>query len=105
MVTLREWFDTFTAETGERPESIVLAWGWSPAAGWPDLPEGVVSYDELEMAVLDHKFSDDYGGTGSPDLCAWSSSWVLFSDQYDGSETLRWVPRSPVVHTPIRPGG
>lgn len=29
----------------------------------------------------------------------------LFSDVYDGAEDLQWVPRNPMAHVPIRPGG
>jgi hypothetical protein len=106
--TLRAWFDRFTKQTGERPTHIVF--GESPryaASGeWPIAhPKVVIEFDHLHDLILDHEFDDDYGGNESPDLCAWSPSWVIFSDNYDGAEDLCWVPRAPRDHDPIRPGG
>jgi hypothetical protein len=106
MVTLREWFDDFEKATGERPIAVKFGWGDRDyrSEEWPPLPSGVALFIRLD-AVLDHEFDDDYGGNESPNLCAWSDNWVLFSDNYDGSESLRWVPRFMVDHDPIRPGG
>ena len=111
MATLREWFDRFTEQTGEKPEAIVfgtddegyLSSKWEewnlPATGQ------VVPFDQVAGHVLDVTFDETWGGNDSPDLCAWSPSWVLFSDNYDGYEGLCWVPRNPTDHSPIRPGG
>jgi hypothetical protein len=107
--TLRKWFDEFTEATGEKPDFIVF--GPDPYAdevGWADVglpPRGVVTLFDVSADYLDVEFEDGYGSTESPDLCAWSPSWVVFSQEYDGSEALRWVPRNPQDHTPIRPGG
>ena len=108
MATLREWFDGFTERTGEKIETIVFG-----ASEWDDrfdewgLPETgrVVAIDHVEAAVLDHEFSDGYGGNESPNFAAWSPSFVVFSDNYDGAEGIVWVPRNPTDHQPVRPGG
>ena len=92
-MTLREWFADFTAKTGETPTEITFG-------------QGLIPFGPLLAAGgLDKEFDDGFGGVRSPDLCAWSPSWVLFSDQYDGAENLCWVPRNPTEHDPIRPGG
>jgi hypothetical protein len=106
MVTLRKWFERFTESTGETPTYIVLAWDrdWR-SDEWPELPDGVKAWTELSGEILDREFDDGFGGNDSPNLCAWSDSWVIFSDNYDGAESLAWVPREPIAHDPIRPGG
>lgn len=109
MATMREWFDGFTAETGETPDTIVFGWeyDWARERGdWPEVDEGaLVAFSDVPASMLDRPFDDSYGGNRTPNLAAWSPSWVLFSDNYDGAETLQWVPRHPTPHTPIRPGG
>lgn len=99
--TLREWFNRFTEKTGDIPTHIVFG----QESDWPNLPTGITHWLEVPDAVLDHEFYSGYGPSASPDLCAWSDSWVLFSDVYDGAESLCWVPRHPRDHNPIRPGG
>lgn len=110
--TIREWFDNFTKETGEEVEVVCLGGGrWytdekdAPYSGWPEYPVRTVTpIADLNPSVLDHAFDDGYGGTDSPNLCAWSPSFVVFSDQYDGAESIQWVPRNPIDHDPTRPG-
>ena len=107
-VTLRGWFDEFNRQTGELNAHVCFGWGWYEDAmvDWPSVPVKVVlAVGDVPADVLDHRFSDGFGGNDSPNLCAWSPSWVLFSDNYDGAESLRWVPRNPADHDPIRPGG
>jgi hypothetical protein len=104
VTTLREWFDEFTVATGETPHTVVLGTVAAWHHPWPEYTPGVAT-STIPDVVLDHPFDDGYGGNDSPNLCAWSPSWVLFSDNYDGSEGPRWVPRNPVDHNPIRPGG
>ena len=109
MATLREWFDDFTAQTGETPTQIVFGgppWWRDSGDGWPiDRIQAVINFTGIDGTVLDREFDASWGGNETPNLCAWSPSWVIFSDNYDGSEGLQWVPRSPVDHDPIRPGG
>ena len=106
-ISLREWFDHFTQVTGETPTHIVMAdyASFGPTNQWKDAPVGLVEWGDVAASILDVPFDDGFGGNRSPNLCAWSPSWVIFSDNYDGSEELRWVPRHPVDHDPIRPGG
>lgn len=111
--SIRGWFDEFTARTGEKVTHVCLSWGdsWRTTddyytSRWGDISQGVaLPFDEVPAATLDAKFDDGFGGNESPNLCAWSENWVLFSDDYDGAESIRWVPRSPRDHEPVRPGG
>lgn len=111
MATFREWFDEFMAETGEKPTHIVLGWanGWGGYRenAWPEWDRWgtVVNYEDVPSLLLDHEFDDSFGSNESPNLAAWSPSYVLFSDDYDGRENLCKVPRNPVDHEPARPGG
>lgn len=101
MMTLRRWLKEFTEETGEVPTHVVVDW-----SGWGDGQVcEVVRFSDLSNELLDRVFSDEYGGYDAPGLCAWSPSWVLFSDRFDGASSLQWVPRIPIAHQPIRPGG
>jgi hypothetical protein len=102
-----EWFAEFTAATGESPTWIVFRENttFGEEDDWPKLPKGLVRISNVSAATLDKQFHDGYGGNGSPNFCAWSDSWVIFSDNYDGAEGPCWVPRNPTAHDPIRPGG
>lgn len=109
--TLRIWFTNFNQQTDETPSTIVFGWGrgWGDYRKdeWPEWSEWgrVIDFNRVPDEILDKEFDAGYGGNESPNLCAWSKSWVLFSDNYDGAESLEWVPRNPIDHEPARPGG
>ena len=116
MTTLREWFDKFTERTGEVPTHVVFggdSWYLSDEddavmrrfAMEPSLRDQVQRFAKISAETLDKEFNDGYGGNNSPNLCAWSPSWVIFNDNYDGAEGIQWVPRKPIAHRPVRPGG
>lgn len=107
MITLREWFQEFTDATGETPVTIVFGWPryMYGKDKWPATPEGLTPYADVNADLLDYPFDNGYGAACSPNLCAWSPTYVIFSDNYDGSEEPRWMPRDPTDHQPIRPGG
>jgi len=108
VTTLRVWFDRFAAATGEQITHVVFAvdeWAWA-RTHWPEVVnDQLVPLDLLPESLLDRPFDPGFGGNNSPDMCAWSPSWVIFSDNYDGAECLQWIPRHPKAHQPIRPGG
>lgn len=111
MATLRAWLAKFTKTTGEQVDEIVLGWGeWSNyhKDDWPEWDGWAATYplSSIPEALLDQEFHDDgFGGNESPNLCGWSPSWVVFSVNYDGAESIVWVPRNPTAHEPARPGG
>lgn len=96
-MTIREWLDGFSAATGETVTHLCLGDRWD--LDWPEYPVNVARPINEFAAMLDVDF---YNG---PDLCGWSPSWVVFADTYDSFEELRWVPRAPTDHAPVRPGG
>jgi hypothetical protein len=40
-----------------------------------------------------------------PPVYAWSDNWVVFVNTYDGSTSVRSLPRNPVKCHPYKPGG
>ena len=107
---IRNWFDRFTLRTNERPTHIVFGWGdrygiADDNDGWDIEEDHIVTFDDVPDSIMDREFDDGFGGNDTPNLCAWSRSWVIFSENYDGAEGLQWVPNSPSHHNPIRPGG
>ena len=92
--SVRKWLDEFTANSGEPVEVILI-----DGALW--------QYDQYdqEPSTVDRVFDAGYGRTYCPPFCAWSASWVVFPAQYDGSEWWERVPRNPIVHRPVQPGG
>lgn len=102
--TLRRWFNQII----EPIDQIVFQSKneWDQYEWWYKLiPVGVVSFDSLSDTLLDHVFDTGYGSNDSPNFCAWTEHFVVFSDNYDGAESICAVPRHPVMHDPIRPGG
>lgn len=55
---------------------------------WAD----VVSHTEFD---LDRKFNDDYGTPEGEPFTLWTKKRVYFPVEYDGSERVSSVPRSP----------
>lgn len=106
--TLREWSKQFTDRKDEVIDFIVLDWerDWGND-DWPEWDQWgkSIPFIEVPSTILDHPFYPGFGGNNSPNLCAWSANWVLFSDNYDGAEGICWVPRNPLDHAPTRPGG
>lgn len=110
MTTMKNWFDQFTADTGEKVEFICLGevptwWGEHEIARWNGYQPNVVLPFGGGEPWLDVDFDEGFGGNETPNFCAWSPNWVIFSDNYDGAEGIQYVPRNPTDHTPIRPGG
>ena len=108
MTTLRQWFTKFMLATGEVPESVIFGEEEYSYVldDWPPIPTGsVLGLDEVPDEVWDQEFDDWFGEIRSPNFCAWSKNYVVFSDDYDGAEGVCWLPRHPVVHVPTRPGG
>lgn len=98
-MTIQQWLDWFTERTGEKVTHLVL--GDDPA--WEGVqPNVVIPITDIPREVLDHKFDSGFGMAESPNLCGWSETYVVFSKEYDGAESLDWVPRHPVAHRPAR---
>lgn len=103
--TLQAWFDGFTKATNETPTHIVFGYDEWDDNEWEITVNEVIPFERLGSILLRREFNNGYGGNNSPNFCAWSENWVIFSDNYDGAEDACWVPRNPIAHNPIRPGG
>lgn len=107
-MNFKTWFEKFTKATGETPMQIVFGtsdYVEDDMSGWPIYPNRMYVFDDLPQEFFYKEFDDGYGGNDTPNFCAWSPNYVIFSDNYDGAEDIQWVPRNPIVHKPIRPGG
>lgn len=94
--TMRQWFDRFTQATGETPIAIQFEEDDWNQQSWP-VTDQIVPFDTLPTEVLDREFDSGYGLPESPYFVAWSDNYVLYRYEYDGSESLVWLPRHPTT--------
>jgi hypothetical protein len=93
-MNIRKWFEEFAAGTGEQITQIVF----SDHSDWPGLvPNVLLDMGDVADTVLDHEFDNGYGTPEAPPFFAWSQSYVVWVDTYDGAERLTYVPRSPLA--------
>lgn len=111
MANLKEWL--LLAADGEEIQAVVIG-----NMGWPDYGDHalnaaarnrenwmrVLSWSEA-APMLDYEFDDGYGAPECQAITAWSKNKVFFVAQYDGSTSLHYVPRNPIDHEPVMPGG
>ena len=111
--TLRNWFAEFTKATGDEVLHVQMYtenefeynykanindWGEDDPKPWSIAPYlSIFSFENLPDEVLDYQFSADFGSADAPPVIAWSENYVLYIDEYDGAESLRWIPRFPYV--------
>lgn len=109
--TLRNWFQEFTNRTGEdilhvqmyteneheyNYKAGINDWDEQPPKPWSIAPYlATFSFENLPDEVLDYEFSADFGSADAPPVIAWSDNYVLYLHEYDGAESLRWIPRFP----------
>ena len=94
--TLRK--DIFGSACPEVPTKVHI----EAMGGWDDLGlpyEGHSVYIPSEL--LSSEFDDGYGGVERPEWTAWSTNYVLFGGEYDGSTFTEWVRRDPGALKPI----
>jgi hypothetical protein len=109
MPTLKNWIEG--EANGEPIVAIVIVeMGWvgynEPKEGpLPEKLRGTVLSWEEAVPFLQYEFSADYGAPGCQAITVWTASKVIFISQYDGSTSIHSVPRNPVAHMPIMPGG
>lgn len=115
-VTLRQWFNRFSERTKETPTHVQLwteskwDWDWAakdepwmveereafPRPSWVVADIGTIwNYNETPKEILDFEFDDGYGSADAPPVIAWSKSYVLYIHEYDGAQSLKWIPKYP----------
>ena len=68
------------------------------------LQEALMGDDKIEdlefivddLSFLDVKFDSGFGCCEGYKFYAWSKDWVYYCEEYDGSESVSFVPRNPV---------
>ena len=114
--TLREWYSRFIRATNETPTHTQFwcesLWDWNwiaqsepwmeeerdifPVPSWLVAPVGTIwSFYDTPKEILDYKFDPGFGSATAPPLLAWSKSYVIFINEHDGSQELKWIPRFP----------
>lgn len=58
------------------------------------LANSILSLEDA-LKALDYEYDDGYGWQDCHDIYMWSSDWVYYIHEYDGSTCIRSVPRHP----------
>jgi WD40 repeat protein len=65
----------------------------------------VLTWEEA-LPELEKEFNSGYGISGCPAIYAYTKTWVIFVSTYDGSTSIKRIPRNPTANiNPIMPGG
>lgn len=94
MTTLRKWFEGQQTPTHFRWLKVDLGW-YLPSDAWEDRTYQLISWGEMPAEILDREFDEGYGSAGIPAFYAWSPDFVYCRHEYDGSTSLRVLPRNP----------
>lgn len=71
---------------------------------YKEIPQGVLlCWNEAE-ALLDYRYSTEYGAPECNAVYAWTETRVIFVSQYDGSTRIHSIPRNPIDIQPEMPG-
>lgn len=120
--TIKHWFNRFELATGQKVTHVQMYaesdWDWEyKCERYSDdyrddahLPreilwEGIAArdqlftYEEVPKEILNYKFDDGFGSADAPPIIAFSRDYVLYVHEYDGAESLHWLPRFPVAPT------
>lgn len=54
-----------------------------------------ISSDKEITKEMDRKFDSSFGITEGTPFIAWSENWIYFPFEYDGKESIAYVPRHP----------
>lgn len=98
MASMKTWFERFHAVTDEWPHTIRFVrenYGQNEFA--PFVTNGMLVPFDLSDPIMRINFDDGFGTQHSPTLCAWSKTWVIFTHEYDGAESIEWRPREPTA--------
>ena len=60
-----------------------------------DLPFGMVLGWEQARHYLDYNYDRGFGTQECHSIIAWTASWVLYVDEYDGATSVGALPRNP----------
>lgn len=100
MPTMKDWIKE--QASGEAVEAIVFveaaaySWKTKGLTAFPRL-KTVMTWQEA-LPFMEYEFQPGYGGLTCHCFIAWTASWVIKSDDYDGWQRPVRYPRSPAVY-------
>jgi hypothetical protein len=110
MGNLKKWLLS-EANNEEILGVVIGGMGWGPDYGKENVPNfdeipkfKVLSWDKAK-GFLDYDFDEGYGSPNCQAITAWTETKVIAISQYDGATGIFSLPRNPVDHDPIMPGG
>jgi hypothetical protein len=59
----------------------------------------IYSWKEVE-GILDHDYYCDYGEHTLPSMNVWTKSFIIFTTEYDGANSIGWIYRNPTSYEP-----
>lgn len=93
---------------GEAIEGVVIGDKWiftDPIPGYDQQRRNVLLTWADAARFLDYEYDNDYGSPGCNPFTAWTASFVIAVSQDGGLTELFKLPRNPVDHGPVMPGG
>lgn len=108
MANLIEWI--VEEARGEEIEAVVIGeMGWGDynsenVPGYSDQTKGEVITWEEAQKFLNYEFDSGYGAPKCNAIYAWTKSWIIAIEQYDGSVSPFSIPRNPIACNPQMPG-
>ena len=115
---MRTFAQDIEEAAGEPIEYIVIgAFGWGSiddgdnevykqnGRNVPKHLRGIVLEWEAARPYLDYEYDTGYGAPECHAITAWTANKVLYVVQYDGSTGIVAIPRNPIDHIPLMPGG
>lgn len=93
--TLHSWF----SEYGPSPDMIIqfeeVDEGSYGLSSWVGLPSHPIRWSDLPDRWKYRGFDTGYGSAQVPDFTAWDATHVFTRFEYDGSVSLKVLPRNP----------
>jgi hypothetical protein len=90
-------------EFGWGPEPDDSAYGFLSSERRRPIPKKLkfipVKWEEV-ADYLDYNYDRDYGGPDCHKIYAWTNSWIIYVDEYDGATQVSRIPRHPVPCEP-----
>ena len=102
--------EEYARQLGEKPLVVVIGeFGWGIMEDEQNNPVGDMKNKAMPWDVmrqfLEYEYDSGYGGPECHAISVYTENYVIFVSQYDGATGLYSIPRNPINHSPIMPGG
>lgn len=91
---LLEYIKQYLKELGDSWDNIITIW-INPERYSYDKPGVKISKEEAERRFVNEPPGSSYGGTEDTSFHIYTKDNILFMGEYDGSEWITSIPRSP----------